>query len=347
MAERTTAGRLGAQQPGIKEAAAASRRNMRRRAWRMLRRGRLGLVGLVLLIIIALSAIFAPFIAPHDPLVGKLEDSRKCPAFTTCPNLGGAVGGSGQAQPSTIGGFTLPGAATSTGAPPKGSLEYPLGTDANGRDVFSRMVYAARVSLIVGITAVLIGGLVGVVAGLLCGFYGGVVDAVIMRIADIQLDFPFILLAIAIVAVLGGGLFNVILVLGIGSWVPYARLVRGQVLSAKQQEYVIAARTIGARDPAILFRHLLPNVITPAIIIATFGIAAAIIGEATLSFLGVGIRPPTPTWGNMLADGRAYVASAWWLATFPGIAILITVLSINMIGDWVRDVLDPRLRNTD
>jgi peptide/nickel transport system permease protein len=128
--------------------------------------------------------------------------------------------------------------------------------------------------------------------------------------------------------------------------VPYARLVRGQVLSARQQEYILAARTVGARDTAILFRHLLPNVITPAIIIATFGIAAAIIGEATLSFLGVGINPPTPTWGNMLADGRAYVGSAWWLATFPGVAILITVLSINMIGDWVRDILDPRLRNT-
>ena len=138
-----------------------------------------------------------------------------------------------------------------------------------------------------------------------------------------------------------------IVVLGIGSWVPYARVVRGQVLSAKHQEYVVAARTIGARDPAILFRHLLPNVITPAVIIATFGVAAAIIGEATLSFLGVGIRAPTPTWGNMLADGRAYVASAWWLATFPGIAIVLTVLSINMIGDWLRDFLDPRLRNID
>jgi peptide/nickel transport system permease protein len=344
MAEQTTSTQLKARQPGIKEAALASRRNMRRRAWRMLRRGRLGLVGLFLLLIITVAAIFAPLIAPHDPLVGKLEDSRKCPAFTTCPNLGGSVGGG---QPTNIGGFNLPGTAAGASAPPKGTLEYPLGTDANGRDVFSRIVYAARVSLIVGITAVLIGGLVGVVAGLLCGFYGGLVDTVIMRLADIQLAFPFILLAIAIVAVLGGGLFNVILVLGIGSWVPYARLVRGQVLSAKQQEYVIAARTIGARDPVILFRHLLPNVLTPAIIIATFGIASAIIGEATLSFLGVGIRPPTPTWGNMLADGRAYVASAWWLATFPGLAILITVLSINMIGDWIRDVLDPRLRNVD
>lgn len=345
MAEGTTSARLKAQQPGIKEAAVASRRNARRRAWRMLKRGRLGLVGLVLLLIITLAAIFAPFVAPHDPLVGKLEDSRKCPALTTCPNLGGQV--STGAQSPAPGGFNLPGTAAGTGAPPKGSWEYPLGTDANGRDVLSRMIFAARVSLIVGVTAVLIGGIVGIIAGLLCGFYGGVVDATIMRLADIQLAFPFILLAIAIVAVLGGGLFNVILVLGIGSWVPYARLVRGQVLSAKQQEYVIAARTIGARDPMILFRHLLPNVITPAIIIATFGIAAAIIGEATLSFLGVGIRPPTPTWGNMLADGRAYVASAWWLATFPGLAILVTVLSINMIGDWLRDFLDPRLRNID
>ena len=345
MAEQTTAVPLKAPQSGMKAAAVASRRKSRRRAWRMLRRGRLGLVGLILLAIIALAAIFAPIVAPHDPLVGKLEASRKCPAFTTCPILGGSLGTGGQAQPT--GGFNLPGTAPGASAPPKGTLEYPLGTDSNGRDVFSRMVYAARVSLLVGVAAVLLGGIVGVVAGLLCGFYGGVLDAIIMRLADIQLAFPFILLAIAIVAVLGGGLFNVILVLGIGSWVPYARLVRGQVLAAKQQEYIIAARTIGARDPAILFRHLLPNVITPVIIIATFGVAAAIIGEATLSFLGVGIRPPTPTWGNMLADGRAYVASAWWLATFPGIAILITVLSINMIGDWLRDILDPRLRNVD
>ncbi len=342
MAEQTTAGQLTGQQSALK-AAVASRRRLRRGAWRMLRRGRLGLVGLVLLSIITVAAIFAPLVAPHDPLVGKLEDGRKCPAFTTCPVLGG--GNSGQGQSTTSGGFNLPGAASAS-APPKGSMEYPLGTDANGRDVFSRIVYAARTSLIVGIAAVLLGGLIGVVAGLLCGFYGGIIDTVIMRIADIQLAFPFILLAIALVAVLGGGLFNVILVLGIGSWVPYARLVRGQALSARQQEYVLAARTIGARDSAILFRHLLPNVVTPAIVIATFGIAAAIIGEATLSFLGVGIRPPTPTWGNMLADGRAYVGSAWWLATFPGVAILITVLSINMIGDWVRDVLDPRLRNT-
>jgi peptide/nickel transport system permease protein len=284
------------------------------------------MAGIVILAIIAVAAVAAPLVAPHDPYQGSLSVSRQCPAFTTCPNLGGSFARTGAGE---------------------GTLEYPLGTDPNGRDVLSRIIYAAQISLIVGVTAVVIGGTVGVVAGLVSGYYGGGVDSLIMRIADIQLAFPFILLAIAIVAVLGGGLVNVIIVLGVGSWVPYARIVRGQVFSAKGQEYVLAAQAMGARDATILFRHILPNVVTPAIIIATFGVAAAIIGEATLSFLGVGIQAPTPTWGNMLADGRAYVSSAWWLATFPGVAIMLTVLSINVIGDWLRDYLDPRLRNVD
>jgi peptide/nickel transport system permease protein len=290
----------------------------------MLWRGRLGLVGLIILLAIAAAAMAAPWVAPHDPYQGSLTVSRRCPAFTICPNLGGSF------------------ART---APTSGTTEYLLGTDVNGRDILSRIIYAARISLLVGVSAAAIGGCLGVIAGLLSGYYGGAPDALITRIADVQLAFPFILLAIVVVAVLGAGLLNVILVLGIGSWVPYARVVRGQVLSARNQEYIIAARMIGARDPAILFHHVLPNVITPAIIVATFGVAAAIIGEATLSYLGVGIQPPTPTWGNMLADGRAYVASAWWLATFPGLAIMLTVLSINMIGDWLRDFLDPRLRH--
>jgi peptide/nickel transport system permease protein len=322
MAERGASALLDREQ--LDEARRPATRSVRGDLWRTLRRARLGLAGLVVLLLIALAAVAAPAIAPHDPYQGSLSVSRQCPAFTTCPNLGGSFARTGARE---------------------GTLEYPLGTDPNGRDVFSRIIYAAQISLIVGVTAVAIGGTVGVVAGLLSGYYGGTIDAIIMRIADVQLAFPFILLAIAIVAVLGGGLVNVIIVLGIGSWVPYARIVRGQVLSAKGQEYVVAARAIGARDAVILFRHVLPNVITPAIIIATFGVAAAIIGEATLSFLGVGIQPPTPTWGNMLADGRAYVASAWWLATFPGLAIMLTVLSINVIGDWLRDYLDPRLRN--
>jgi peptide/nickel transport system permease protein len=324
MAEGGTVARLGREQ--VDELRVPAGRGARRRAWRTLRRGRLGLAGLIILLTITLAALAASGIAPHDPYEGSLAVSRRCPAFTTCPNLGGSFARTG---------------------PTTGTTEYLLGTDANGRDILSRIIYAARISLLVGVTAVAIGGGVGVLAGLLSGYHGGRLDALIMRIADVQLAFPFILLAIAIVAVLGGGLLNVIIVLGIGSWVPYARIVRGQVLSAKNQEYVIAARAVGARDHAVLFRHILPNVIAPAIIIATFGVAAAIIGEATLSFLGVGIRAPTPTWGNMLADGRAYVASAWWLATFPGLAIVLTVLSINVIGDWLRDFLDPRLRNVD
>jgi peptide/nickel transport system permease protein len=306
------------------QSAPAARPGEPGQAWRTLVRSRLGVTGLVILMAIAASAIAAPWLAPHDPYQGSLVISRRCPAFTACPNLGGSFARTG---------------------PIDGSTEYPLGTDANGRDILSRIIFAARISLLVGVSAVAIGGSLGVLAGLLAGYYGGALDALITRIADVQLAFPFILLAIVVVAVLGAGLLNVILVLGIGSWVPYARIVRGQVLSARNQEYVIAARMIGARDPAILFHHLLPNVITPAIIVATFGVAAAIIGEATLSYLGLGVQPPTPTWGNMLADGRAYVASAWWLATFPGLAIMLTVLSINMIGDWLRDFLDPRLRH--
>jgi peptide/nickel transport system permease protein len=317
VAQLKAEGAADAQRPAV--------RGVRRDAWRMLRRARLGLAGVIILSIITLAAIFAPWVAPHDPYEGSLSVSRRCPAFTTCPNLGGSFARNNATQ---------------------GSTEYLLGTDVNGRDILSRIIYAARISLIVGVTAVLIGGTVGVAAGLFSGYYGGWIDSFLMRVADVQLSFPFILLAIAIIAVLGGGLLNVIIVLGIGSWVPYARIIRGQVLSAKHQEYVLAARTVGARDAVVLFRHVLPNVITPAIIIATFGVAAAIIGEATLSFLGVGIQAPTPTWGNMLADGRAYVASAWWLATFPGLAIVLTVLSINVIGDWLRDFLDPRLRNT-
>ena len=309
----------------VEEARRPATRGARHDLWRTLRRARLGMAGLFVLLIIAVAAIFAPLVAPHDPYEGSLGVSRRCPAFTTCPNLGGSF------------------ARTSA---TEGTTEYLLGTDVNGRDILSRIIFAARISLIVGVTAVAIGGTVGVVAGLLSGYYGGALDSLIMRIADVQLAFPFILLAIAIIAVLGGGLVNVIIVLGVGSWVPYARIVRGQVLSAKNQEYVLAARTVGAHDGVILFRHILPNVIAPAIIIGTFGMAAAIIGEATLSFLGVGIQAPTPTWGNMLADGRAYVASAWWLATFPGLAIMLTVLSINVIGDWLRDYLDPRLRHT-
>src|SRR3954447_3547880 len=197
---------------GAEEAQRSATRGARRDIWRTLRRSRLGLAGLVILLIIILAAIFAPWVTPHDPYEGSLSVSRQCPAFTTCPNLGGSFARTTATQ---------------------GTTEHLLGTDVNGRDILSRIIYAARISLIVGITAVALGGSVGIVAGLVSGYYGGAADSLIMRIADVQLAFPFILLAIAIIAVLGGGLLNVIIVLGIGSWVPYARIVRGQVLSAK------------------------------------------------------------------------------------------------------------------
>ncbi len=297
------------------------RRRAGRRAWRMLRRGRLGLAGFLILLCVVIAAVTAPWLAPHDPKQGDLIARLNCPAYTSCPRYG-------------------------TTQVIHGTTTHLLGTDQLGRDILSRIIYGARVSLIVGLTAVALGGCIGTVLGLLSGYYGGGVDGVISRIADVQLAFPFLLLAILISIVVGGGLFNVIIILSIGAWVPFLRVVRGSTLSAKNYEYVTAARTIGARAPSILFRHILPNVITPAIVIATFAIAGTIIAEAGLSFLGLGVGASQPTWGNMLADGRQYVSTAWWLATFPGVAIMLTVLSINLIGDWLRDVLDPRLRNT-
>ncbi len=300
-----------------------ARRSAMQRALRLLRRNRLGLLGTAILSTVVLAAILAPFLTSYDPMIGDITKRLTCPVLTWCPSF-------------------MPGAT-----PVRGSLDHPLGTDQLGRDIFSRIVYGARVSLIVGLAAVLLGAGFGSTLGLVSGYYGGRVDALIMRIGDVFLAFPYLLLAIAIVAVLGGGLLNVIIVLAIATWVPYARIMRGSVLSAKEQEYVIAARAIGVRDLALLFKHVAPNCITPIIVFGTFNVAAAIIAEAGLSFLGLGVGATRPTWGNMLADGRAYVATAWWLATFPGLAIMLTVLSINMIGDWLRDALDPHLRNIE
>jgi peptide/nickel transport system permease protein len=299
------------------------KRSAGKRAWQMLRRARLGLAGMIVLIAVTFVAIFAPIIAPYDPQDQDLRARLTCPIGTSCTRFGFN-------PPQTI----------------HGSRKHVLGTDNLGRDIWSRIVYGARISLVVGVAAVALGGSIGTVLGLISGFQGGAIDAVIGRVADVQLAFPFLLLAILISIVSGPGLKNVIIILSIGAWVPFARVVRGSTLAAKEHDYVTAARTIGARTAPLLFRHILPNVITPAIVIATFAVAGTIIAEASLSFLGLGVGTGVPTWGNMLADGRAYVGTAWWLATFPGLAIMLTVLSINLIGDWLRDVLDPRLRNT-
>ncbi len=226
-----------------------------------------------------------------------------------------------------------------------GSRSHLLGTDNLGRDVLARILYGSRISLSVGFSAVLLGEFVGIILGLVSGYYGGKLDSLIMRTADIFMAYPFMLLTISVIAVLGNSMFNLILVLGISDWVIYARTIRGSVLSLKEKEFVEAARAAGTRNLPIITRHILPNVISPLLVLGTLRVANIIIWESGLSFLGMGVPPPAPSWGRMLADGRLYISDAWWLVTLPGLAIMLTILSINLLGDGLRDALDPRLRN--
>jgi peptide/nickel transport system permease protein len=226
---------------------------------------------------------------------------------------------------------------------PLGTL-HPLGTDQLGRDVLSRILYGARVSLVIGAVSVALAGAVGFALGLAAGYVAGPLDSIVMRIVELQLAFPFILLALAIVALLGPSVTNVILVFALTSWPLYARTTRASLLVVRAQEYVEAAHSVGTAPMRIVIWHVVPNVLGPVLVLASFEMARVIIVEAAMSFLGLGIRPPTPTWGNMLADGRAYLRDAWWLSTFPGLAIMLLAAGVNFIGDAARDVLDPRLR---
>jgi peptide/nickel transport system permease protein len=275
---------------------------------RRLARRRTALFGLCVVALVLVTALAAPLLSPFDPVEQNIGERLKPP---------GSRDGAGRF--------------------------HVLGSDHLGRDLLARILYGARPALLVGFAAVLISGVLGMAAGLIAGYSGNRVDDVLMRLADVQLAFPFILLAIAVIGVLGPSLPTIIAVIGVSSWVVYARVVRGAVLSLTEREFVQAALALGSGDPRIVLRHILPNAFTPWLVVATLDMARVIVIESALSFLGLGVQPPTPTWGGMLADGRVYISTAWWLATFPGLAILVTVLGINLFGDGLRDTLDPRL----
>lgn len=274
-----------------------------------LRRDPVGIVGILIVLTVVTTALTAPFLAPHDPNRLRFGSRLLPPAWR-----------------------------------PGGTWTHPLGTDNLGRDVLSRVFYGSRVSVIVGVSAVAIAGMIGVTVGVVAGFYGGTVDAVIGRVVDTFLSVPFIVLALAVVGALGPGLANIIVVLGFVGWVSFSRVVRGETLAMRAREFVLAARALGQTNRQLITRHLIPNVLPSVIVLATLDVATTIIAESALSFLGLGVQHPTVTWGGMLADGRQYVATAWWLAVAPGLAITITVLGVIFLGDWLRDVLDPRLR---
>jgi peptide/nickel transport system permease protein len=270
---------------------------------------RWGLAASAVLLLVVASAIFAPLISPHDPLSVNIRHRLAPPAWME------------------------------GGAP-----EHLLGTDQVGRDLLSRIIYGGRVSLVIGACAVLIAATIGVLLGLGAGYFGGRIDWTIMTVINVMLTFPFVLLALAVISVLGPSLTNMILVLGVAGWPIYARVIRAETMAIREREFVLAGRALGMSHARIVFRQIAPNLISAIVVIATLQVAQVIIFESFLSFLGLGIQPPTPAWGNMLGEGRVYMLNSWWIATFPGLAIFVTTLVINLMGNALRDWLDPHLK---
>jgi peptide/nickel transport system permease protein len=262
----------------------------------------------ILLFFLVLPAVFAPLVA-QDPLKGSLSKRLKPPVW--------AEGG---------------------------SIEYPLGTDKMGRDVLSRIIYGARISLLVSFLAIFVGGSIGTTLGLISGYFGGKVDALIMRLVDITLSIPIIFIALVLVSAVGPGFGPVITVIAVILWARYARQARAETLSIKEQDFIARARVAGASHVRIMVRYIFPNIVNTLVVLATLQVGAVILLESTLSFLGVGIPRPAPAWGVMVADGRELIVTAWWVSMFPGVAIMLTVLSLNLFGDWLRDHLDPKLK---
>ncbi len=284
--------------------------NELRKLWRDLIHDTLALTGSVGLIVVVLLAIFAPLAAPHDPTQQSLRARLQPPAWAA-----------------------------------EGDFTHPLGTDQLGRDLLSRLIYGARVSMIIGLATLAFTATFGTLMGILAGYYGGAVDQVIMRWVDVQTAFPGLLVAITIIAVIGPSLSNVVIVLAINGWLIFARIVRGVTLSLREELFIDAAKTLGARDLRIISFHILPNLVSPILTIGVMELARYILAEAALSFLGLGIQPPASSWGLVLAQGRDYLANAPWVVTFAGVAIALTVLFINFIAGWLRSVSDPRQRS--
>jgi peptide/nickel transport system permease protein len=272
-------------------------------------RRRVPWIPIVIITIMLAMALFAPLLAPHSPIEQTLRDKLLPP-------------------------FWVEG----------GSLHYPLGTDAFGRDILSRLIYGARVSLLVAALALTAGGGVGLTIGIVAGYFGGIVDNVLMRLVDAAFTFPAILFALLLAVTMGQGLGTLVLAISLLLWASFARVIRGEVLTLKQRDFVALARVRGCSSARIMLTHILPNVLNTFMVLVTLNIGVVIIAEASLSFLGAGIPPPTPTWGLMVSDGRGRIADAWWVSLIPGIAITLLVLSVNVFGDWLRDRLDPRLR---